>query len=363
MRGRQESVRQRSGRNPVLLCWVFIAAAATVLAGCGNLSLNNVLGNEEPGEFRLSPETVNLPVSTKFTFSAAGGFTPYNYQVVSGLGAVEKDQTWVYQAPPSITGDYIKVIIQATDLLGDSDTATVRVFNPFNVVGRTWRIVQIPNTITVEIAGGVPPYSSWAVSGTLVPSGPNSWFYTPTKAGIDVISVTDFLNNYIEVTVIVLPELNAPLTIYPDSAGVEVNHTLSFEAYGGTPPYSYSWSATAGIITGTGSAATFTAPSVQGEVIVTLSDGSSSVSATVTVTAASIPPLVLSPEGPTVMAIGDQVQFGVVGGVPPYTFSSKPHGYIDGNGLYTQIDGRKKVNVMVKDSAGANDVTPVYYVP
>jgi hypothetical protein len=360
MRGRQDSARQRSGRNPVLLLWVLVAAAAMVVAGCGNLSLNGVLANESPGEFRLSPETVNVQVGSKFTFSATGGFTPYNYQVVSGLGTVAKDQTWVYQAPDKITGDYIEVLIQATDQLGDSDTATVRVFNPFNIVGATARIMQLPGSVTVEATGGVPEYS-WSVDGSVASTGGTSYVYNPATAGIHRVGVTDFLGNYIEVLIIVLPELDAPLTIFPDSAGVKVGETVSFEAYGGTP--TYSWTPVTNVNPTTGTPVTYTA-TTEGTDTVTLTDSTgSSVSATVTVTADTIPPLVLSPEGPTVTAVGDQVQFSAAGGVRPYTFSSSPPGYIDGNGLYTQIGSHKKVNVMVKDSAGAKEITAVYYGP
>jgi len=364
MRSRQLDARQRSGRNPVLLLWVFVAAAAMVLAGCGNLSLNGVLSNESPGEFRLSPETVNLPVGTEFTFSATGGFTPYNYQVVSGLGTVAKDQTWVYQAPDEITGDCIEVLIKATDQLGNSDTATVLVFNKFNVVGSTTRIFQFGVSvppITIQVVGGVPPYS-WAVDGTADPAGTNPYVYTPTDStvkSIHVIGITDAIGNYVEVTIIVLPEFNAPLTIFPPSAGVQLGGTVSFAAYGGTPDYR--WNAVMNPVSpAIGTPVTYHANTV-GTDMVTLTDSLDALdTATVTVTSGTILPLVLSPEGPTVMAVGDQVQFSATGGVPPYKFSSAPaqNGSIDSaTGLYTQLTAGKDVKVTVTDSAGSKDHT------
>jgi hypothetical protein len=341
---------------------VFIAAAAMVLAGCGNLSLTGLLSNESPGEFRLSPETVNLQVGAEFTFSSTGGFAPYNYQVVSGLGDVVKDQTWVYQAPLEITGDYIEVTIKATDQLGDSDTATVRVFNPFSIVPNSAVTIKSGGSVTIQATGGVSPYTWTFDDGTTNsdPDGTSPFVYTPATTEIvvtHVVGVTDKIGNYIEVAVTVLP-VGASLTIDPVAAGVQVGFTLTFSAFGGTPPYT--WTPETNFDFSTGTPVTYTATTV-GTDIVTLTDSlDASVTATITVTA-DWEPLVLSPDVPTVMAIGDQVQFSATGGVPPYKFSSAPPGYIDGNGLYTQTDGRKKVNVLVKDSAGASDVTTVYY--
>jgi hypothetical protein len=344
------------------------ATAALVLAACGDLSLNNVLSNESPGVFRLSPEAVNLQVSQEFTFSATGGFTPYDYKIVSGIGEVVKDHSWIYQAPDDIGAeDFIEVTIKATDQVGDSDTALVRVFKPFYLVDGTEMIVQNPGSVTIEAAGGVAPNGySWAVDGTTVATRTNPFHYTPdetVEVVTRIVGVTDDIGNYIEGTVIVLPQNGAPLTIFPSSAGVELDGTVSFSAFGGTPPYS--WSAMTGIITATDSTAAYKATAV-GTDTVTLKDSAdpqASVDASVTVTEGSIQPLVLSPEAPTVTAVGDHVQFGTTGGVPPYAYSSAPPGYIDRSGLYTQMDGRRKVNVLVKDSVGATDVTTVYYSP
>jgi hypothetical protein len=334
-----------------------MAAAAMAPAGCGNLSLTGVLSNESPGEFRLSPETVNLQVGGQFTFSATGGFLPYNYQVVSGLGTL-KDQTWVYQAPDDIgTDPYIEVTIKATDQLGDSDTATARVFNPFSITPNGAVTIQLGGSVTIQAAGGVIPYT-WAFDdGTANPSA-NPFNYAPLTAGTHVVSITDALGNYKELAITVLPA-SAPLTIDPVSAGVQVNGTVTFTAFGGTPPYT--WSATTGTMTGTGSTATYTATAGDKDTVKLADSTGTSVTATVTVTAAPIQPLVLSPEGPRVTAVGDRVQFSAAGGVPPYTFSSAPQGYINSNGLYTQKDSRKKVNVFVRDTMDASDVTTVYY--
>lgn len=363
MRGRQKGTRESSVRNPALQARIFFTAAAVlVLASCGDLSLLGTLNNESPGEFRLSPETVNLQVGKEFAFTAAGGFTPYNYEIVSGLGGFGKEQTWVYKSPDDIgSADYIVVTIQATDQLGNSDTATVRVFKPFSIVGDTAVTMQLPGRVTIQAAGGVAPYN-WAVDGTADPFGTNPYAYTPTTEGTHVVSVTDEIDNYKEVTVTVLPA-NPPLTIAPVAAGVQVGGTVSFAAFGGKPPYS--WTPMANVSPTTGTPVTYSASAV-GTDTVTLADSlGASVTATVTVTAAPIPPLVLSPDAPMVTAVGDTVQFNATGGVPPYRYYSEPagHGSIDPDtGLYKQRKaGPKDVWVWVQDSVGNKDITIVYW--
>lgn len=363
MRGRQTVPGKQRGRNEALRFRAFIAAIAVlVLSGCGDLSLVNLLNNESQGEFRLSPETVNLQVGKEFAFTATGGFTPYNYEIVSGLGGFGKEQTWVYKAPDDIgTADYIEVTIQATDQLGNSDTATVRVFKPFSIVGDTAVTMQLPGSVTIQAAGGVTPYS-WAVDGTADPFGTNPYLYIPTTEGAHVVNVTDDIGNYKEVTITVLPS-KPPLTIDPVAAGVQKGGTVSFAAFGGAGIYS--WSATAGSISAAGSQAIFTAPSSPGTVTVILSDGpNSQVTATVTVTADPIQRLVLSPDDPTVAAVGDTVQFCATGGVPPYRFTSapSPHGSVDPvTGLYTQKTAEKHVKVTVTDQVDSTDSTFVHW--
>jgi hypothetical protein len=360
---RYKGTREPSLGNPSRLIRMIIAAAAAlVLAGCGNLSLSEILSNESPGEFRLRPKTANLQEGTEFAFTATGGFTPYHYEVLAGLGGFAKDQSWIYKAPEDIGAakDYIEVTIRATDKLGSSDTATVRVFKSFSIVPSQAVTMQLPGSVSILASGGVAPNGyGWAVDGTADPAGTNPYVYTPSTEGPHVVSVTDDIGNYAELTITVLPA-NPPLTIDPVSAGVEVHGTVSFAAFGGTG--AYSWSATAGSISPAGSPASFTAPSSAGAVTVTLSDGSSQVTAAVTVTVKPILPLVLSPDAPTVVAIGDTVQFSATGGVPPYRFSSapSPHGWIDPDtGLYTQKTAEKHVKVTVTDHVGNTDVTIV----
>jgi hypothetical protein len=80
--------------------------------------------------------------------------------------------------------------------------------------------------------------------------------------------------------------------------------------------------------------------------------------------------LVISPSGPTVSAVGDEVQFSASGGSPYtaepyYTFSTNKAdmGTVDpATGLYRQM-GEGNVVVSVMDSAGLKDNTLVKWKP
>jgi hypothetical protein len=277
--------------------------AALALAGRGDLSLANALVNESPGDFRLSPEKANLRMAMQFSLTATGGFTPYDCAIVSGSGMLAEDR--IYQAPKTIASEkFIEVNIRATDQAGYSDLATVQVFKPFYIAGGTAVTMRLPGSVTVEAAGGVTPYS-WAVDGVAGPAGVNLYIYTPATNGTvstHVVGVTDFLGNYKEATITVLPADGAPLTIFPVSAGVQVGGTVSFTTFGGKP--TYRWEPASDLNPNTGTPVAFTA-GAEGTHTVTLTESlGASVTATVVVTAAPISTLVLSPEAPTVIAVG-----------------------------------------------------------
>jgi hypothetical protein len=352
-----------SESDPALRACLLVAAALA-LAGCGNLSLANVLVHESPGDFRLSPTTANLQVRMEFSLTATGGIIPYDSALVSGSGTLE--QGWIYRAPNNIALEpYIENTIRGNDLAGSSDLATIRVLKSSLRVNVTAATMQVPGSVNIHATGGVNPYG-WVGDGMVGPTGDIFVFTatTETTPGDHVVSVTDALGNFKEVTITVLPQDGAPLTVFPVSAGVQLGGTVSFQAFGGTG--TYTWGPPSDFNPNTGTPVTFTA-STEGAHTITLTAGGASVAATVIVTSAAISALVLSPEAPTVTAVGDRVRFNATGGVlldnDTYAYASSPSGYIDSHGLYTQIDGRRKVNVLVKDSVGATDVTAVYYSP
>ena len=66
------------GRSPLLCTAILIVLGLSlVLAGCGELSLTQLLENEESGEFRVNLADANLSVGSTIDISATGGFKPY----------------------------------------------------------------------------------------------------------------------------------------------------------------------------------------------------------------------------------------------------------------------------------------------
>jgi len=334
---------------------------ALALAGCGDLSLVDSLKGDSPGALQLSPDSVNLPTNKTFNFTAAGGIAPY-YFLSAGKGAVDK-QTWTYTAPDTVSGaaGWDLVTITATDLAGNSDTATVRVFLAFAFSGgNSVVLTQGTAAYRFEVTGGVAPYT-W-----LPPDGGSAtgkyYDFNPTTAGTYTLAVHDSIDNYREATIMVVAASGSPLAIDPAGATVEKFATVTSTAFGGDGSGTYLWQATSGSLSVSADTVTaqLTAPGSAQELTVTLSSSSGTydpVTARVVVTDTPpvILPLVLLPDAPVVDAVGDTVQFNVSGGTSPYFYELKNQyknwATITADGLYTHGKSGKNVVVTVSDSS------------
>ena len=337
------------------------------LAGCGDLSLLQVLKGDSPGDFHLSPDSLNLPVSSKYSFTAAGGIGPYSFDY-SGKGLLER-QTWTYTAPAVISDPqgWDQVTITATDLLGNTDSAMVRVYDTFALSGGVSVVLsETDSARDFSATGGVGTYTWLLTRGVQdaqeVASGVTEWPFDPAVEGVGsfLVAVRDGIGNYREASVTVVASSGVPLAVDPAGATVEKSTSVSFTAFGGDGPDSYSWQTTAGslVVSGDTATAQLTALAAAGEVTVTLSSGAwPAVTARVVVTEAGLPPptpLLLLPDAPVVDAVKDTVQFAVTGGTWPYRFSLKNQyknwATITADGLYTHEKSGKDVVVTVEDS-------------
>jgi hypothetical protein len=153
--------------------WLALAAAGLLLAlaGCGDLSLLEVLEGDSPGDLRFSPATALVPEDTEFTFSVLGGFTPYEIGLTEGV-TPKQGNTWVFPAM-DITGESELFTIEATDLLGNRAVAEVTVYavsSPLQLsvsevtllVGQSW---------TFTATGGSGSYT-WSVNDAPVDPPP-----------------------------------------------------------------------------------------------------------------------------------------------------------------------------------------------
>ena len=363
MRDRKRGAGGSRGFIPRALPRALAGAAAGIvlaLTGCGDLSLVDALKGDSPGDFQLSPDSLNLPAGSQYSFTAVGGIAPY-YFISASAGLLEK-QTWTYTAPSAITDPqgWDLVTITATDLAGSSDTATVRVFPAFELSGGASLTLTLGDPAhRFSVSGGVAPYT-WLVDEievAAVPPGTKECDFVPAVAGIFLLAVHDSIGNYREAAITVVESSGVPLAVDPTEATVQVSGTVDFTAFGGQGPSTYAWEP-AGVIVPTGpKSARLTAPDTAGEVIVTLRSGSwEPVTARVVVTNDPPPePLVLLPDAPVVDAVGDIVQFSVSGGTPPFLYSLKNQyknwATIAADGLYTHLKSGKNVIVTVQDSS------------
>jgi len=304
------------------------------LAGCGNVSLNQLLGNEEPGELRLSPAQANLPVDTSATFKGNGGFQPYSYAILSGGGTLDP-QTGLFLAPS--TAD--TVTLEVTDYLGLKAQGTLEIFEQLKLFSSGAQVsrltVDLSTGLPIDFDGvdGIAPYvfSVVGATGTIDSNG----LFNATDAGEYMIEVSDSLENSAVATVRVL-DIGGPLTIDPEVTYVLIGETVDFTAYNYDPvTYSFSVrSPAAGSIT-PATPATYTPPAGEAVDTIILSDDLATVTATVHVLADDPDPLVVSPSSfGQDLNFGEVVIFTVSGGLAPYTFWLE---YADAHGTLEQI--------------------------
>jgi phosphopantetheinyl transferase (holo-ACP synthase) len=261
-----------------------IVALSLTLSGCGQLSLNQLLENEEPGDFRSTPAEANVPSGSVVTIEGNGGFKPYSFRVVSGNGILN----------PS-TGEYVAsggvetAQIEARDSFDQSDVSTIFVYAPLSlkINGKAISSITINTAQTVvfdaeggSISVGYDYYVDevWAATS----SSNGIWTFDPPSVGTYLVEVQDELGNSAVATVQVI---RADLQISPTSTDVYQGGTVSFKGLNVLGAPVYSASPDVGSFAKTGDDAVYTAPPApfSGTVTVTLSDDEDSATAVVQV--------------------------------------------------------------------------------
>jgi hypothetical protein len=162
------------GHRPVLYTAALIVLAVSLaLAGCGDISLNQLLAKQAPGALGITPQTATIYTGSKIEISGKGGFTPYTFSATAG-SIEETDGVTSYTAPASATPD---VIITVVDALSNEAAAIIQVenSNPFSfpaamtiAVGESTGYVQATGgdiTVTGKYTFSLEPEGV----GTLVP--------------------------------------------------------------------------------------------------------------------------------------------------------------------------------------------------
>jgi plastocyanin len=370
-----------SGNLPFLHAAVMIVLGfGLLLAGCGDLSLNMLLENEEPGVLRASPGVAAVPTASIVIIKGQGGFKPYTYKMESGFGSFD-ETAGVYTAPGFPTSARFLV----TDGFGQTDRSRIDVVAPLKLKVNDEDLAQITvidtdpgagftvGPVAFDADGGkMPPGSKYRYFLDEAPVDPlevnfaGEWTFIPPAAGRYQVVVCDDLDNSDLVTVTVISVVTGgDLAISPTETQVEQGQTVLFTPINvqGTAVYS----ATDGSFNPL-DPNEYIAPSpFTGTVTVTLTDSATEDSVAATVHVLGVDPgdleLVLSPSSAE-LANGDELVFSVSGGIPPYKFWLRPgsKGELQKVGeteaLYkAPLSGNANDEVSVKDDVGTPPVS------
>ena len=298
-------------------------------AGVYNVTVTDIKGCSATGSYTVTD--ISAPNATISTFTnvscngicngmatgiASGGVLPYTYSWSNG----NNSQT----ATNLCAGVYV---FSVTDAAGCISTANVTITQP--------PVLQInsitstnPNcngdcngTASVIVSGGTPPYTYQWTGGT--PYGgqnPNNSTTTGICNGILTVTVTD--NNGCTTsanTTVVEPSL---LSLVPNSTPIQCagqnTGSASVSITGGTPPYSYQWSANTG-----GQTSAVATNLGAGTYSVTVTDAkgcTESIPVTVTGPSPLIFSNITSTDLPCFQSNNGTVSVNVSGGTPPYSY-------------------------------------------
>lgn len=206
----------------------------------------------------LPPAAVG--VSYAQTLTASGGSAPYQWTVTGGAlpPGLTLSPQGLLSGTPSASGTY-GFQVQAADQTGATATKVFGLIVSAGLVISTnaqlpSAVPNVPYSQTLEATGGTAPYQ-WIVTGGALPPGlslsPGGVLSgTPTSAGNYAfqVTVTDATSSSTvkQFSILVSNDLTllSPRTLPVASAALP--YTFTFQAGGGTPPYS--WAVTGGLL-------------------------------------------------------------------------------------------------------------------
>jgi len=307
------------GRSPFPYIAVLIVMGVSVLlAGCGQISLTQLLENEEPGELSITPTNAFIPASGTLDISGNGGFRPYSYVNIGTAGSIDAD-TGVYLAPVSVVGSYETTDIEVTDAFGSKALVTITVFGPISLTPSV-KTIKVGDSVNFTATGGVPdPYYDFHVNGNPDPedSTPGNWSPTFSTEGIYIVEAVDSLGNSAVATITV----DGQLAIEVADIWVLEGGSITVTALNQTSPHSFSTDPPGEGTFNDPRAVTTTYHAPNTEMVVTIKlvdDADNTATVDIHVLSAQPEPLTF----PTTMTVlvNQVVQLTAVVGIEPHTF-------------------------------------------
>ncbi len=278
---------------------------------------------------RISPTSSSVPTSSNYSFSGAGGLSPYRYSTTRGTVGVSNG---VFSTP-STPG---AAVITVTDSRNNKANSNVTVYQSLGITP-TSNLIMVGKTFTFTGTGGYGSYSYSTTNGSIASNG----VYTaPSSSGSATVTVTDSRGAKANASVTIYPSL----AINPIAQTIVVGKSFTFTGSGGYGNRTFT--TTNGSIGQTNGI--FIAPPIAGSAIVTLKDSlNNSTTANVTINS----DLTLFPTSLNV-AINKTANFTGSGGISPRTFSSSYGGINSATGAYLAPSAGGLATITVSDSSG-----------
>lgn len=298
-----------------------------LLAGCGDISLNRLLENEEPGEFSISPTEAFVPASGTLDISGTGGFKPYTYENKGMLGLIDPDTgTYTAPSPSSLSGSSETTDIEVSDSFGTTASTTITVFAPIEL-SPAMQNVKVNDTVNFTATGGVPdPVDGYyfSIDGSAPESDVDgNWPHAFSTEGRYTVEVADSLGN----TSISMITVEGNLAIDVEEAWVVINGSLDLAVINAVGAHTFSID-TPGTPAEVGEIynplsdpATYNAPGVELVVTIKVEDSNTPSSvATVDIHVVTDAPEKLTFPTTMTVHVNDVVQLTATGGIEPHTF-------------------------------------------
>jgi len=310
------------------LCGVVAVLLLLILSGCGGggggegAALSRSFADVVP-LLKLSPNSATMVAgSTLVVNAAANNFDTTGMTWTATGGTITGSGTTITYTAPEAAGTYTVTVTSADGKFTDSASITVIAAPPTPSTQESIAIVPSVATISTgatlilsaSLGGTTSGTVTWtASSGTISGTGATATYVAPATPDTVMITATTGGGSASASAAITVadPAVSETINLSPSVVTMVVGSTISFTAaLGGTTNTAVIWTAAAGTIAGSGTTATYTAPSTVGMYLVTAKTADAQASATSIVTVTSPPPppvlitVALSPPTATVSTGG-----------------------------------------------------------